>query len=98
MDGDALVGLAELADVDDAGDPLLGDQVGDQLARGGLERHVAMLAAEHQDRQARALAIAGGAHAPPVALGVDGDPWQLCGEQLLGEHHGGVRLPAPLHG
>jgi hypothetical protein len=93
----ALVGLGHLGDVEDAGDALLGDEVGDETSGGRLERDVAVQAAEHEHRQAGRLAVAGGADAPPVALRVDGDPRHTGVVHLLGHHDRGVRLAGALH-
>src|ERR1041385_2375290 len=50
------VGL-ELRDVHHRRDPAIDEQVGNQLAAGRLERHIAVQAAEDRDREASGLAI-----------------------------------------
>jgi hypothetical protein len=63
--------LPEQRQVEHDADALLDDQLRDDLAGAGLERHVGALAAEDDDRQPWRLAVGRRADAPLVALRVD---------------------------
>jgi DNA invertase Pin-like site-specific DNA recombinase len=67
-------------------DALVDDEVGDDAPAVDLERRVAVVAAEDDDRQAGALAVALRAQAPPDADRVDDDDRQPGLEHLL-DHH-----------
>ena len=82
----------EVGEIQHAREPLVHDQVGDELAAGALERHVAVAAAEDRDRQAGALPVCRRAEPPPRAHRIDDDERELRCGHLLGHDGGRVAL------
>lgn len=88
-----LVGVAlELADVEHDRDAAVDDEVRDERAGAGLERDVAVQAAEHGDRQAWGLAVARQAQPVPDADRIEDDELRGRGVHFLGELLRGVGL------
>jgi hypothetical protein len=79
------LGFAHVGQVEDGGDAVVDDEVGQQLAGGRLQGQVAVVAAEDVERQPGAGTVGAGADPPPVALDVEDHHGQAGGVHLLDE-------------
>ena len=68
-----LIPLGELRDVEHAGEPIIDDQVGDELPAPPLDRNVPVAASEDGDLEAGALPVSRGPETPPGAHGIHDD-------------------------